>query len=247
MTVTERTGHRYAICMLVPLLVVMAGCDIGGKPGEWEDIVIIGHEIVTLSSSQVAEAAAMRLYLEHASVGANIWSGLGDLEAQNSDYNRTNFTFYSRGNPGWEAKIDGFRERVQNETASPGDYDAMMMKFCFIDTDAVFEHYRDQMLSLESSHPDTVFVWWTMPIQTSGSAARDAFNAAVRTYCLANDKILFDIADIECHHADGSPQTDGGYEALCDEYTDDGGHLDETGRVVVAEAFWNLAFAISQR
>ena len=151
-----------------------------------------------------------------------------------------------RGNPGWQEKIDDFSTRLNASTPSPDDYDALTMKYCYVDDGADFTYYRDVMLDLESDFPDAIFVWWTMPIRTVGNADRDAFNAAVRTYCQANNKLLFDIADIESHDPAGNAITDGGYEAMYAAYTYDGGHLNETGRQRVAEAFWHLAYEISQ-
>ena len=244
---SARTG-----ILLVACAMVVGGCNLGfgglfGPDGGTTGVDAIDHNFATLSSEQVAEAAAVTIYLEHASVGGNISSGLDDLETADSSYDRSNLVFFNRGNPGWQQKIDGFAANLNASTPSPDDYDAVTMKYCYIDTGADFAYYRDVMLDLENDFPDTIFVWWTMPLQTSGSSARDAFNAAVRTYCEANDKLLFDIADIESHDPDGNAITQGGYEAMWDDYSSDGGHLSVAGRQRVARAFWHLAYEISQR
>jgi lysophospholipase L1-like esterase len=116
-----------------------------------------------------------------------------------------------------------------------------MMKMCYIDEEASFADYRDAMLDLEKSYHSVTFVWWTMPIMTTGMAKRDAYNAAMRSFAAANGKWLFDIADIECHDAAGKKLADsGGYETLCADYTTDGGHLNAVGQARMAKAMWVL-------
>lgn len=208
---------------------------------------VVDHTIADLTASQVESAGSVRIYLEHASVGGNISGGLNTLQSMDSSYDRSNFVFLSRGNPGWQQKIDGLYDNITGNTPAASDYDAITMKYCYIDTGAEFVYYRDRMLQLETLYPDTVFVWWTIPITTSGSQNADNFNAAVRNYCIENNKILFDIADIECHSPDGIKQTNAsGYEIMYSPYTSDGGHLNATGSERVARGFWQLAYIISR-
>ncbi len=207
---------------------------------------VVDHNSTELSSTQLEAAAAVKIYLEHASVGGNISQGLDSIETSDSIYDRTNFVFLSRGNPGWQEKIDDFYTNITSDNPTASDYDALTMKYCYVDSAAEFEYYRDKMLALEEQYPDTVFVWWTMPIMTTGSDARDSFNHSVRSYCSDNNKILFDIADIESHSPEGVKQTDSnGYEIMYASYSSDGGHLNAEGAERVAMAFWQLAFLIS--
>ncbi len=195
-----------------------------------------------------------RLLVRHASVGENISDGLDCLggaypatpgcEAFTPGvYDRSNWDFQSRGNPGWQAKID---DLLAETAAHAADYDGFTMKFCYIDAlgDASpdWETYRDAMLQLENDYPGQTFIWWTIPLTSGGNAGADRFNALVRAYARANGKILFDIADIEAYDPDGNYHTSpAGYEILYPAYTDDGGHLNWQGRIRVAQAFWVLA------
>jgi len=130
---------------------------------------------------------------------------------------------------------------VAQAALQAGSFDVLTMKFCYIDPDASFSYYRDALLGLEQAWPTKRFVWWTIPIETSGNTARQAFNDQVRAYALANGKLLFDIADIESHNAAGVKRTDSsGRELLWDEWTSDGGHLNSAGAVRVASALWWL-------
>ena len=81
-------------------------------------------------------------------------------------------------------------------------------------------------------------------------------NTAVRNYCSQNNKILYDIADIECHDTDGNKITENGYEVLWTNYTtddDDGstdvGHLNDVNDVArqrAAKAMWVLLCQIAE-
>lgn len=225
--------------------------------------IIIDHTCVDVSSlteGQINQAKNVMLYFEHASVGGNIEDGLNNLASSDSRFSRTNFICLSRGNPSAKAKIDDFYTRLTDPTATdyhdPDDYDAMMMKFCYIDNSyggfttitGMFEYYRDKMNSLQSQFPDTIMVWWTIPLETTGDTAKDTYNTLIRNYCNANDKMLYDIADIESHDPSGNAITDKTGECLYPAYTSDGGHPNQTaGNSRLAKAFWNMAYKISQQ
>lgn len=194
----------------------------------------LGIDQIPLTDLDAARTLLMSL--DHASVGSNILNGMDDLEAMDSTrYAYPNWDWRARGNPGWQAKVEQFVSWV---AANADDYDVFQMKFCFIDDQAQWAYYRDAMLDLESSYPGKDFIWWTMPITTSGNANRDAFNAQVRSFCADNDKPLYDIAAIESHNPSGASISDGGYEAMYTGYTSDGGHLNATGRLRAAQAMW---------
>ncbi len=211
--------------------------------------IIVDHSspalFASIPATVITQAAAKRVTIRRASVGADIYNGLNDLYLQNSLYKFTNFAFQDRGNPGWQAKIDEFSTAV---VAQQSQKDYFGMKFCFIDwtTDVnQWTNYRNMMNQLESQYPGKKFIWWTMPLNTTTSPSeiqwQNYFNNQVRTYVRANGKILFDIADIESYSQTGVHNVDSrGYEALLSDYTTDGGHLNTTGRLLVAKAFWVL-------
>jgi hypothetical protein len=203
--------------------------------------IVVDHTATTLASipdAALGPAANLRLLLRHASVGGNINSGLDALRSRNAKYDRSRWIFQSRGNPGWQAKVD---DLVAQAAAYAASYDVLSMKFCYIDSDASFAYYRDKMVALEAGYPAKRFVWWTMPIETSGNTARQSFNDQVRAYARANGRVLFDIADVEAYNAAGQKRTDAyGREVLWPEWTSDGGHLSSAGAERVASAWWWL-------
>jgi hypothetical protein len=217
-------------------LAVLVGATTAGAQG-----FVVDHTATTLATipdAALGPAANLRLLLRHASVGGNINEGLDALQSGNAKYDRSRWILQNRGNPGWQAKVD---DLVAQAAAYSGSYDVLTMKFCYIDSDASFTYYRDKMLQLEAGYPSKRFVWWTMPIETSSNAARQAFNGQVRTFARANGKVLFDIADVEAHNAAGVKRTDiYGREILWPEWTSDGGHLSSAGAERVASAWWWL-------
>jgi hypothetical protein len=83
--------------------------------------------------------------------------------------------------------------------------------------------YLLPMAQLETDYPDVYFVYMTGHVDHYDDANNKAANQLVRNYCNANDKILFDFADIECYDPDGTfyeyPHDN------CDYYTSDGTYL----------------------
>ena len=139
------------------------------------------------------------------------------------------------------------------------DYDAVGFKFGYVDgfdgseidneffsvPNSTFPTIQD-LEELEARHPDKILIYWTMGLAKGiGTADSESFNQQMRSFAIANDKVLMDIADIESHRPDGSACFDiygRGIEAMCDEYTDEvvAGHLNALGRQRMAEAMWIL-------
>lgn len=159
-------------------------------------------------------------------------------------------------------KIDEFTELMRSGLAR--DVDIAFMKFCYVDANSgfsaeeIFHAYVTAMESLESEFPETTFVYLTMPLtatrtdvrglikrvlgmETRGredNIERNRFNDLLRER-KGGDGRLFDIAAAEYTHPDGSIETfkrnGRTYRAMVPAYSDDGGHLNERGRRVVAE------------
>jgi len=225
--------------------------------------IIIDHNCVDLAAipqQYVQPAASLRMLLRHASVGQGIIWGLdclaGSKPTQSScsgylpgKYNRANWVFEARTGDG-KSKIDDLVTQAATRT---NEFDVFMMNYCYIDAlgDAHpdWEYFRSKMEYLETTYPDKIFVWWTIPLTRLGQPSSDWFNAKVRSYCAANKKILFDIADIECYDLAGARLTNAqGDEIISAEYTNEtaAGHLNTTGRIRVASAFWRLMARLAQ-
>lgn len=110
-----------------------------------------------------------------------------------------------------------------------------------IDVAATFEAYRTLMADLESDFPDIAFLHVTVsPTRWNpwNNAAIERYNTLVRTEYDADGR-LFDLAGVLSTCPGGARDaavTDDGqpYRMLCEEYTRDGGHLNELGATVAA-------------
>ena len=162
----------------------------------------------------------------------------------------------ANGSP--DAKIDGF-ERMLRSREGDG-VDLAVLKLCYADigrgtdVDALFTRYTEAVERVRRERPEIRFVHCTVPLRAAGHGAKAAikrlvgagenaanarrgrFNELVRRR-YAREEIL-DIADIESHAPDGTASTveyDGvNWPCLADDYTDDGGHLNRHGRLLVA-------------
>jgi hypothetical protein len=136
-----------------------------------------------------------------------------------------------RGNPGYygnyQIKLDLFNAAVSNGWHYPL-VNIALPKFCFIDiwtttntslVNTLINSYLKTMTNQEASYPDTLFPYATMPLTTTnyryaGSDFgpfdiywRNVFNDSLRGWCLTNNRVLLDIADIEAHDTNGNLTT----------------------------------------
>jgi len=156
------------------------------------------------------------------------------------------------------SKLEEFYNKLSNNIGA--NINTAFLKFCYVDIDAntdidaLFENYSETFNKLNDQFPDITFVHFTVPLmsQQKGIKAfikkkigrelygyednleKQYFNEKIRH----NYDIVFDIAKIESTKPDGSrivhTLNDQTYYSMYPAYTDDGGHLNETGRKKVA-------------
>ena len=179
-----------------------------------------------------------------------------------SKYNRSNWDFEFHApppsqNPGWWDKVNFFVSRVDG-LGSGSIYQVVAFKFGYVDAytgsaiDNVFftrnanDSYPgiENLEALQTRHPNKLVVLWTMGLARAiGTADSTSFNNQMRTYAIANEVPLMDIADIQSHRPNGTLCVDNqgnNQPALCDEYTEEinGGHLNTLGKQIMAKAYW---------
>ena len=240
---------------------------------------IINHYSVARFDSIPAEfvqkSAIIKHLFRHASVGTTIDGGLNCLQGTKSKcnkypqykYDRRNWIFQIRGNSGWYGKIDDFVGQVEQNISS---FDVFSFKYCYLDgldeidepcgkfpskpdkVKKAWDYLKNNMSMLENKYPQKTFVWWTIPLTQIGQNCTDELNILIRDYCVANDKYLFDIADIECHDTLGNKvENSMGYEyafkPYCGEQKPDAAacHPNDFGGLIIAKAFWVLMAKIS--
>ncbi len=69
-------------------------------------------------------------------------------------------------------------------------------------TEAQVQDYLDAMAGLEIANPDVRFIYMTGNAQADGAEGYNRYlrNEQIRQYCIDNEKILFDFADLDCWH-----------------------------------------------
>jgi hypothetical protein len=165
-----------------------------------------------------------------------------------------------------ETKLAEFGAIATDAFADPASGGVAMLKFCYADvkghTDpvALFEAYRRSVGELEAARPGVTIVHVTMPLwKDTGfidhwgtvalgkatpiralNAARHRFNELLRQAYRGNAP-FFDLAALESVRPDGSVSSvrhDGiRVPSLADEWTHDGGHLNEQARRRIAGYF----------
>ncbi|MCK4672166.1 MAG: hypothetical protein KAT47_06425, partial [Candidatus Aegiribacteria sp.] len=67
-------------------------------------------------------------------------------------------------------------------------------------SEANVQAYLDSMTVLESEYPGVTFIYFTGNAQGTGSSGYNRWqrNEQIRDYCVSNNKILFDFADLDC-------------------------------------------------
>lgn len=205
---------------------------------------------MTSGMSSLRTANPTRYKLAVSSVGYN--SSL--QQANNPPSPTVNGRIYecSRGNPSWQSKFTIFDNSVRKAGWRSPAVNVVMDKLCYIDPSANPTTYVNTLSALEADYPDTVVVYITIPLTTdedSSNVKRNQYNDAVRAYCAENGKLLFDLADMEAHDPAGNPVTftSGGktYQKLYSSYSDDGGHLNSTGRQRIALGWYAVAAVIA--
>jgi hypothetical protein len=124
----------------------------------------------------------------------------------------------------WQWKVAYDQTAVSNGWHYP-TVNLSLSKFCYIDiwyatssnaVATVLNTYLSSVVSLEAAYPQTVFVYATMPITTLNYSYetldteplcdywRNVYNDSLRSWCATNNRVLFDIADIEAHDTNGN-------------------------------------------
>jgi lysophospholipase L1-like esterase len=162
-----------------------------------------------------------------------------------------------------KSKIDAFANFMENGIGNMADL--AFFKFCYVDVTArtdverVFADYKNTISRLRESYPGTMLIHVTAPLTVTKTTfktwikkiirkkdiweyddniKRNEFNDLLRNEFEGKEPI-FDLAKLESTHPDGRMETftkDGeNYYSLVPGYTDDGGHLNEKGRKIIAE------------
>ncbi len=163
------------------------------------------------------------------------------------------------------SKIDAFRQVLESGVGEKADI--AFFKLCYVDihggtdVEALNRAFDGMMEAMQAKFPELTIVAVTSPLTAvpeglktslkkllgrgepdkTANAKREAFNAHLRE---KYGRLVFDLAALESTRPDGQQVTfemDGKtYPAMEPSYTDDGGHLNSTGRRIVAAGMLRL-------
>ncbi len=195
---------RFIVLGLTAVLLTAADTPLAG--GIRADHSCIS-EFDEIPPSVIADITSeYRIYYGHTSHGSQIMSGLDYVEAENSLYVQPVFHEQDDdlgfdGDTSWVADIRAWLD-------GHGGYNMVMMSWCggvSDNTETGINIYLDKMNELEVDYPWVTFVYMTGHLDGTGPGGTlYRNNNLIRDYCSANNKVLFDFADIESYDPDGN-------------------------------------------
>ncbi len=187
--------------------------------------IIINHQTATLSSipDNWIDSAKVKLKVtyQHTSHGSQLVSGIEAIEVTyggvynftSSDYGLDPSVFLNDygmpgapdlGHNGDLAWRDATFEILNDPDCNRN---VVIWSWCggVSDNDSAGIYaYLNAMSELEVNYPDVQFVYMTGHLDGSGASGNlNQMNNLIRNYCVENEKILFDFADIESYNPDG--------------------------------------------
>lgn len=174
--------------------------------------LIVGHEVTSgFESIPVSVMNQVRnnfrIYYGHTSHGSQIVSGLNMLAGLGGEYAKPHFSEVSddlghHGDVSWAERTRGFLDD------HPGEYNVVMWSWCggvSDNTQAGIQTYLETMAQLEGEYPTVAFIYMTGHLDGTGAGGNlRERNNQIRAYAAANDKILFDFADVESYDPSGT-------------------------------------------
>jgi hypothetical protein len=226
----------------------------------------------------ISKAIEKRVMFRHASVGTTINNGLECVQGTRTNpkecttyepyyYDRRQWRFQPRGNSGWKGKIDEFVNEVNIQLDS---FDIFSFKFCYLDgldglaepcgksfdektTEDAWNYLKNSFESLEQTYPNKKFIWWTIPLTQVGQYCTERLNKYIRDYAKENNKILFDIADIQCWDTLGTYLTNNqgweiAFKGYCGEQQPGAQacHPNWLNSIMLAKAYWVMITDIAK-
>ncbi len=248
------------------LLLALAGALSASAAG-----IVIGYTnvmgVAALPQGVMDRVAQFRWFFAHASVGDNMMDGIAELHTANparyplqrdveDDWPPplglcipATIYDYGRGNPDWSDKVSWFEGYASNGWRNPA-VNIALNKFCWIDPYVDTNTYLASMRTIEGRYPDTLFVYMTIPLTGDADGendARNVFNRTLRLFCLNNNRVLFDVADIQSHDTNGAAYTYSTTNQLMYSgfaVSPGDWHLNDVARPWVARAFYALGAAL---
>jgi uncharacterized repeat protein (TIGR01451 family) len=170
------------------------------------------------------EQAQTQLYIfyGHTSHGSQLMTGLGVAGLDAPPIHEISDDLGTNGDTNWVAPTQSYLD-------GHPETNVVMWSWCggvHDNTEQGINAYLDAMNQLEQQYPGVTFVYMTGHLQGTGvDGSLHLRNNQIRAYCAANNKLLYDFADIESYDPDGNYFLDRGADDGC--YYDDGNWAEE--------------------
>lgn len=220
------------------------------------EAIIIDHnhtDLTALTQAAIQEAKdTLHIGYGHTSHGSQVTSGMtglvgfingGGLDLPYSP--PTDFFAWNNGGTGGALDLHDYfmsgdlgnpdrttwaaRTRTYLDNPANSDVNVIIWSWCgqANTTEANIDLYLGLMTQLEIDYPDVYFVYMTGHVNGCSTTGNLFYrNQQIRDYCTANDKILYDFADIESWDPDGNYYGDKLVTDNCDYDSDGNSTLD---------------------
>ncbi len=219
-------GANGLITLAILAALIFADCrDVRGAA------IIIDHtrtNITAISEEAILDAKQkLHIAYAHTSHGSQVTYGMTGLVAFANGHGKgldlpTNIFAWNNGGTGGALDLHDYfvegdlgnpdrvtwasRTRTYLDNPANSDVNVVMWSWCgqVGGTEAEINTYLNLMNQLEIDYPQVKFVYMTGHLNGKGlTSSVHLRNEQIRNYCRANDKILYDFADIETYNPDG--------------------------------------------
>ncbi|MGA1842440.1 MAG: DNRLRE domain-containing protein [bacterium] len=192
--------------------------------------IIIDHTCMDISQVPVnrieAAKSNLRIWYGHTSHGSQITSGMeamaDSLFSFNSGPGSLSYVERTDMDLGHEGDLAWRDATVTQLNMATNDRNVVIWSWCggvSDNTESGINTYLQAMNQLETDYPYIKFVYMTGHLDGTGETGNlHIRNNQIRDYCRANNKILFDFADIESYNPDGNYYLDRESDDNCDYY-----------------------------
>ena|GEM_PF-2564714 len=174
-----------------------------------DHLAAVDFDLIPEAYVDVAKSG-YRIFYGHTSHGSQIVTGMSMVDTGPGTLSIEENDGVDLGHEGDLSWVDITRDVLDRPG---GDINMVMWSWCggvSDNTEVGIDAYLDAMDELESDYGGVVFVYMTGHLDDTGPSENlYARNNQIRDYCTANDKVLFDFADIESYDPDGSYYPDG--------------------------------------
>ncbi|MEW6049734.1 MAG: FlgD immunoglobulin-like domain containing protein [Candidatus Zixiibacteriota bacterium] len=204
---------RKVILFIAVAAAVLASCSSSTGPSPVQAAAIVAEHQIVNSFGNIPAAtinqikANYHIFYGHTSHGSQVVTGKNMLATEDTLYTFNGFVEYgddlgTQGDTSW---VPITRQRL-NEAGN--NFNVVMWSWCTgvsDNTEAGINIYLQAMAQLELDYSNVIFVYMTGHLDGGGPTGNlYVRNNQIRQYCLANNKVLFDFADIESYDPSGT-------------------------------------------